>query len=618
MVTSKFRASFQAQQKSLFSSLSLEMAEGALFGSAPGHGQILPVRLTSTLLSNLAREMELPRDGSAADIRVVVEGRLLDMGRDPFNIQVELLDSKINLLDAEGVFFSVVEQDEEFETSDLDSEEENPDVSHELSWYKSELAEITAQNLELTATVDGLQAEVELGKARIQELWKLSCSQLVVFDDALSAKDVEIEKLVSRIDERESGRCVSAPRATTSRRESVPAVVEECVPRVTGGPPPVFIVPPASKPRRGKAPPISVFTGEDVECQLEEWLPSLERASTWNGWSEEDKLIQLAGHLDGRALQEWNLMKVEDKNTFERGVEVLRSRIDPANKTAAAQDFRHTTQRESESVSDFVRRLERMFQVAYGRDHMTSETRDMLLYCQVQESLRYELMKSPAVSGSSKYSELCTAAKNEEKRIADLRKRQQYAKGTQHGVTKPKQTSERMPSSGSGTVHDVDTRKCFYCKKVGHFIYECPNRKSKGTGKNRFSSLKKSPVTKQVKSEPEPQDSLMKELPTDLLYSSSSEEEAMQRQVRVTDEGSCPPFAHVVVNGVPADGIVDTGADITIIGRDLFAKVAAVSRLRKNNFRKTDKVPRTYDRKTFDLDGCIDLDISRSSLLPCM
>jgi hypothetical protein len=105
--------------------------------------------------------------------------------------------------------------------------------------------------------------------------------------------------------------------------------------------------------------------------------------------------------------QEWNLIKTEEKCAFVRAVEVLRSLIDPANKSAA-QD---STQQESESVSDFIRRLERMFRVAY--------------YCQVQEGLRYELMKAPAVSGSSQYLELCTAAKNEENRLADLKKRPQ-------------------------------------------------------------------------------------------------------------------------------------------------------------------------------------------------
>lgn len=63
---------------------------------------------------------------------------------------------------------------------------------------------------------------------------------------------------------------------------------------------------PSSGPRRGKAPPVDSFTGEDVAVQLEDWLPSLERVARWNGWSPEDQLLQFAGHLRGRALQEWN------------------------------------------------------------------------------------------------------------------------------------------------------------------------------------------------------------------------------------------------------------------------------------------------------------------------
>ncbi len=78
----------------------------------------------------------------------------------------------------------------------------------------------------------------------------------------------------------------------------------------------------------------------------------------------------------------------------------------------------------------------------------------------------------------------------------------------------------------------------------------------------------------------------------------------------MSDKGSRSQFARVLIEGVSADGIVDTGADITIMGKDLFAQVAAVARLRKKDFRKADKIPRTYDNKTFQLDGCMDLDIS--------
>ncbi len=78
----------------------------------------------------------------------------------------------------------------------------------------------------------------------------------------------------------------------------------------------------------------------------------------------------------------------------------------------------------------------------------------------------------------------------------------------------------------------------------------------------------------------------------------------------MSDKGSHSQFARILIEGVPADGIVDTGADITIMGKDLFAQVAAVAWLRKKDFWKVDKIPRAYDNKTFQLDGCMDLDIS--------
>ena len=81
----------------------------------------------------------------------------------------------------------------------------------------------------------------------------------------------------------------------------------------------------STQARRGKAPPLSKFSGEDPECLLDDWLPSIERASTWNAWSEEDRLIQLAGHLKGRALQEWNLLRPDQRTTFAQAAEMLRS-----------------------------------------------------------------------------------------------------------------------------------------------------------------------------------------------------------------------------------------------------------------------------------------------------
>ena len=69
----------------------------------------------------------------------------------------------------------------------------------------------------------------------------------------------------------------------------------------------------AEGPRRGKAPPVDSFSGE---VTFDDWYPSLQRAAHWNQWTDQDTLIQLAGHLRGRALQEWTLLRETEKGTL--------------------------------------------------------------------------------------------------------------------------------------------------------------------------------------------------------------------------------------------------------------------------------------------------------------
>ena len=181
--------------------------------------------------------------------------------------------------------------------------------------------------------------------------------------------------------------------------------------------------------QRGKAPPVDPFTAEDKELRFDDWVPILERATTRNNWSEEEKLIQLAGHLRNKALQEWNLMSSQEKGNYHLAIATLRTQLGPGNKTLAAMDFCHITQQENESVSDFIMRLERTFQLAFGRDNMLPETHDVLLYGKLQDGLRIELVsKAPAISGAPNYQELCFAAKNEERRLVELERRRQYAR----------------------------------------------------------------------------------------------------------------------------------------------------------------------------------------------
>ena len=96
---------------------------------------------------------------------------------------------------------------------------------------------------------------------------------------------------------------------------------------------------------KGKAPPFDTFSGEDPEVRIDDWIPSLQRASIRNGWTEEE-LNQLAGSLRGYALQEWNLLPDSDRSNVRSGVKSLHTRLESGTKAMAAQDFRHCSQRE--------------------------------------------------------------------------------------------------------------------------------------------------------------------------------------------------------------------------------------------------------------------------------
>ncbi len=92
-----------------------------------------------------------------------------------------------------------------------------------------------------------------------------------------------------------------------------------------------------------------------------------ERAATivtWNEWSPDERLMQLAGHLRGKAQQEWCLMSLEDKASYDQATRELARRLDPGSRIMAVQDFRHAVQGDSETVADYLRKLERQFQLA--------------------------------------------------------------------------------------------------------------------------------------------------------------------------------------------------------------------------------------------------------------
>ena len=87
-------------------------------------------------------------------------------------------------------------------------------------------------------------------------------------------------------------------------------------------------------------------------------------------------------------------LSTEEKQSFSTAVKALQIRLDPGSCALAAQDFRNAVQWDKESVSDYITRLERSFQIVYGREHLSVETRDAFLLSQLQHQTHFNRIPS--------------------------------------------------------------------------------------------------------------------------------------------------------------------------------------------------------------------------------
>ena len=571
-------------------------------------------RLTAGQLRRLAMALEVPSSGNPADTRLIIEGKLAEMGRQPRNVQVVLEGGSptagLSLRDETGIFVTVdpevlseavhdrepTERDNEETRQSLSEEEDNEESVESL---KVALEEANQQKEALQEEVQTLRQELAASKARITELWKLSCSQVQEYDQIIAAKDDEIAELRAL----DTGAVRDPPTTDTLNISTTTEGTTHSVGQA------------AKESRRGKAPPVDIFTGEDPDVRFDDWLPALDRVSAWNGWSRQETLLQLAGYLRGRALQEWNLLSKEEQSEYGVAVKALHQRLDQGSLMVAVQDFRHVCQNETEMITDYIRRLERCYHLAYGRDKLTAETKEAILFGQLQAGLSYQILKCPAVSGSQSYKGLCTAAKAEEKRIAELRRRQQYYRrsGPPRNARPVEQLPTQSPAPGSeqpstpegntqSTNYPTPRKQCYICGDTKHLARKCTKRKQESTPSEDASrrNTHNNSSANMVRTVSDPMN---------FLYSSESDDGSVC-VVRVEDKGSKPRTVVVNLHGVPARGIIDSGADITIINGDLFQRVATVAHLKKSAFKKPDRIPVTYDQKPFTLDGRMDLDIT--------
>ena len=197
------------------------------------------------------------------------------------------------------------------------------------------------------------------------------------------------------------------------------------------------------------------------------------------------------------------------------------------------------------------------------------------------------------------------AARNEEKRQTELQKKRMYQPvrrdqnfGAQH-LGRLRSTTGQQPSRQSAQNTNVG-KHCYSCGKLGHLAKDCRARSTESRVPSTSRTSGKNPVNRHVSTSNSTNgdDSAN---PVEYLYSDSEEEQDV-RMIQIADKGSHSQYAEVFIQGIPAEGLIDSGAEITIMGGELFKKVATVNKLKKKDFKKSDKIPKTYSRPLLLMD----------------
>jgi len=342
---------------------------------------------------------------------------------------------------------------------------------------------------------------------------------------------------------------------------------------------------------------IDKFSGHQGDDDFELWLLDFKEVTTSCGWDDNQRSKWFSWFLSGPAKATWQrTLKEKDKRSWKKIVEIYRGQygihLDPRIAYQRCQELQYSQFGSAQGLLDAMRDYQRM-----APEKLSDATMESILWNEVPVELQQELKEIPDGSVQELLKKLLRAEsvvaerkrRRQEmtekpsggrhyvpnKRGGDISKKSEEGKGPNS-----KDSSQRKSSTGKSTLlgeASMQHIKCYKCKAKGHMARDCPEVSQK-------------PGANVIESEPIQE---VSEENTDPWLRTVSAGSGIEVDEVPTRGPTCK--ANITVDNVKTRALLDHGAQVSIVRRELLPKVRETQGWTKEQYQtrnlKLDRQP---------------------------
>ena len=219
---------------------------------------------------------------------------------------------------------------------------------------------------------------------------------------------------------------------------------------------------------------VPLFEGEEVE----KYFLHFEKVAVSMDWPREKWAHLLQSKLTGKARDAYSALTIEEANQYDRVKEAVLQAYELVPE-AYRQQFRKSRKDESQSHIEFARRKEQMFNRWSSSLHVESlaDLREIILLEEFKRSVHVDVRSHLEAQRIGTLSEAARIADDFVLTHKMTKKNEKWNKTKSNPHDKNKETTQNKDKKDE--ERKEHEKKCFSCKKSGHFKAQCPMLKAK-------------------------------------------------------------------------------------------------------------------------------------------